>query len=84
MNKIWMDDAWEDYFYWQSIDKKILKKINDLLKDICRNPFSGIGKPEQLKFDLSDKWSRHINGEHRLVYSVDDTSIFIYQCRYHY
>ena len=77
-------NAWEDYVYWQSIDKRALKKINELLKDIQRNPFSGIGKPEALKFDLAGYWSRRIDQEHRLVYQVKEHSILIYACRYHY
>lgn len=64
--------AWEDYVYWQKIDKKILKKINHLIKDIQRTPFEGIGKPEPLKHELSGFWSRRINSEHRLVYRVTD------------
>ncbi len=78
------ENAWEDYVYWQNIDKRALKKINELLKDIQRNPFSGIGKPEALKFDLAGYWSRRIDQEHRLVYQVKERSILIYACRYHY
>ena len=77
-------NAWEDYTSWQTDDKKILKKINKLIKDIRRNPFSGIGKPEPLKFDLSGLWSRRIDREHRLVYKIKDKEILIYSCRYHY
>ncbi len=77
-------NAWEDYVYWQSIDKKIVKKINRLIKDIQRNPFDGIGKPEILKYDLSGYWSRRINHEHRLVYQVIENEILIYSCRFHY
>ena len=77
-------NAWEDNCYWQSIDKKIVKKINDLIKDIQRNPFDGIGKPEALKYDLTGYWSRRIDHEHRLVYQVVKTDLFIYSCRYHY
>ena len=76
--------AWEDYTYWQKTDKKILKKINQLIKEIKRDPFDGIGKPEPLKFDLSGFWSRRIDREHRIVYQVNDKEILIYSCRYHY
>jgi len=78
------ENAWEDYLYWQSIDRKILKKINSLLKDIQRNPFEGIGKPESLKYDLAGYWSRRISQEHRLVYKIDNQNIVIIACRYHY
>jgi toxin YoeB len=76
--------AWEDYVSWQSEDKKMLKKINELIKDIQRNPFIGIGKPEPLKFDLSGYWSRRIDREHRLVYQVINNDLLIYSCRFHY
>jgi len=78
------DDGWEDYLYWQQQDKKILKRINELLKDISRQPFEGIGKPEPLKYTLSGYWSRRINDEHRLVYTVKNKQIIVIQCRYHY
>ena len=77
-------NAWEDYCYWQSIDKKIVKKINDLIKDIQRNSFDGIGKPEALKYDLTGYWSRRIDHEHRLVYQVIKTDLLIYSCLYQY
>ena len=77
-------NSWEEYISWQSEDKKIVKKINELLKDIRRTPNIGIGKPEPLKFDLSGYWSRRIDKEHRLVYQVIDQEIFVYGCRYHY
>ena len=77
-------NAWEDYVYWQSEDRKTLKKINALIKDIDRTPYEGIGKPEPLKFDLAGYWSRRIDLEHRLVYQVDDSEIKIYACRFHY
>jgi toxin YoeB len=80
----WTDLAWEDYLFWLKHDKKILNKINILIKDIQRNPYQGIGKPEPLKFDLSGKWSRKINNEHRLVYEVKNSETIIFQCRYHY
>ena len=76
--------AWEDYIYWQKTDKKILKKINQLIKEIKRDPFDGIGKPEPLKFDLAGFWSRRIDREHRIVYQANDKEILIYSCRYHY
>jgi toxin YoeB len=76
--------AWEDYIYWQSIDKKVVKKINRLIKDIQRNPFDGFGKPEALKYDLTGYWSRRIDHEHRLVYQVVDKEILVYSCRFHY
>jgi len=78
------DDAWDDYLYWQQQDKKILKKINRLIKEIERNPFEGIGEPEPLKYNWSSYWSRRITIEHRLVYKVLDEQILIAQCRYHY
>lgn len=80
----WTPLAWNDYLYWQSYDKKILKKINELIKDIKRSPLSGIGKPEPLRFELSGKWSRRINDEHRLVYELKNDEIIILQCRLHY
>jgi toxin YoeB len=76
--------AWEDYIYWQSVDKKILRKINELIRDVIRNPYEGIGKPEPLKFDFSGYWSRRIDGEHRLVYALRDNTVIIYSCRFHY
>jgi toxin-antitoxin system, toxin component, Txe/YoeB family len=77
-------NAWEDYLYWQKTDKAMLKRINTLIKEIQREPFAGIGKPEPLKHSLSGYWSRRINDEHRLVYKVLDDQIFIAQLRYHY
>ncbi len=76
--------AWEDYLYWQMRDKKTLKKINRLIKDILRDPIHGIGKPEPLKGDLSGLWSRRIDDSNRLVYRVTDDTIEIVQCRTHY
>ena len=78
------DDAWDDYLYWQQNDKKILKKINRLIKEIKRNPLEGIGEPEPLKYNWSGYWSRRITIEHRLVYKVTDDALLIAQCRYHY
>ena len=80
----WDFDAWEDYLYWQTQDKKMLKKINQLIKDISRNPFEGIGKPEPLKGNLTGFWSRHIDGGHRLVYEVEDNKVLIFSCKGHY
>ncbi len=76
--------AWQDYLYWQETDKQILKRINLLIKDIQRNPFTGIGKPEPLKHQFSSFWSRRINDEHRLVYTLIEAELIIVQCRYHY
>ena len=78
------ESAWEDYLYWQKTDKKLLNKINELIKAIIRTPYEGIGKPEPLKHGLAGYWSRRINDEHRLVYKVQDDSLLIAQCRYHY
>jgi len=76
--------AWNDYLYWQKTNKKILKRINLLIKDVQRSPFDGIGKPEPLKHALCSYWSRRINGEHRFVYKVSGDSMLIAQLRYHY
>jgi toxin YoeB len=76
--------AWEDYQYWQKEDRMILKKINQLIRDIQRNPFDGIGKPEALKNNLSGFWSRRITDEHRIVYCIHDDGLIIAQCRGHY
>ena len=84
MKLIFSEKAWDDYLYWQTTDKKILKRINLLIKDIKRSPCEGIGKPEPLKHGLSGYWSRRINDEHRLVYKVQDKSLLIAQLRYHY
>lgn len=80
----WAGNAWEDYLYWQRTDKKILNRINTLIKDVRRQPFSGLGDPEPLKHNWSGYWSRRINREHRLVYKINDNAIIIVQCRYHY
>ena len=80
----WAETAWEDYLYWQAVDKKILKRINTLVKDIQRQPFTGIGDPEPLKHNWSGYWSRRIDRTHRLVYKVADDTIIVVQCRYHY
>ncbi len=80
----WDHEAWEDYLYWQATDKKNLKRINQLIKDISRDPFGGIGKPEPMKGSLSGFWSRRIDKEHRLVYLIDKGDILIISCRGHY
>jgi len=77
-------NSWEDYVSWQKEDKIILKRINQLIKDIQRTPFQGMGNPEPLKYDLSGFWSRRIDREHRLIYQVFDQEILIYSCKYHY
>ena len=84
MNKAWQDDAWEDYLYWQKQDKKTLKKINQLLKDIDRNGYEGVGKPEPLVGDLSGYWSRRIDEKNRIVYKIENSQIIIVQCGSHY
>jgi toxin YoeB len=84
MKLIFSESAWEDYLYWQKTDKKILSRINRLVKEIRREPFNGVGKPEPLKHGLSGYWSRRINEEHRIVYSVTDDALRIAQLRYHY
>lgn len=81
---VWIEEGWEDYLYWQQVDKKTLRKINELIKAIQRTPFEGIGKPEALKENLSGWWSRRINLEDRLVYKVEHDRIVILQCRKHY
>lgn len=80
----WAETAWEDYLYWQATDKKTLKRINLLITDIERNPFSGLGDPEPLRHNWTGYWSRRIDREHRIVYKSTDDTIFIAQCRYHY
>jgi toxin YoeB len=84
MKYIFVEESWEDYIYWQNTDKKMVKRINDLLKDISRHPFTGIGNPEPLKFKYKGFWSRRIDGEHRLVYQVRDNELQIAKCRFHY
>jgi toxin YoeB len=84
MKFIFVDESWEDYLYWQKTDKKKLKRINDLIKDISRHPFEGIGNPEPLKYKYAGFWSRKIDNEHRLIYHVKDDEIFIAKCRFHY
>ncbi|MFK5984368.1 MAG: Txe/YoeB family addiction module toxin [Pseudomonadota bacterium] len=80
----WADNAWDDYLYWQQTDKKILKRINMLIKEIKRQPFDGIADPEPLKHSWMGYWSRRINREHRLVYKAKGECLTIAQCRYHY
>lgn len=80
----WTDEAWGSYLYWQTQDKKTLKRINRLIQDTHRSPFDGIGKPEALKENLTGFWSRRIDDTHRLVYAVDDKYITVISCRYHY
>ncbi len=80
----WTDEAWGDYLYWQTQDRKTLKRINKLINDVKRSPFEGIGKPEPLKENLSGFWSRRIDDTNRLVYAVDDKAITIISCRYHF
>ncbi|MBX3698145.1 MAG: Txe/YoeB family addiction module toxin [Dokdonella sp.] len=84
MKLLFSEQAWEDYLYWQKTDRKLLQRINTLIKDISRSPFEGIGKPEPLKNALSGFWSRRINDEHRIVYKIADDSMLIAQLRYHY
>lgn len=84
MQKAWTDEAWEEYLYWQGQDKKTLKRINSILKDINRSPFSGIGKPESLKHELQGYWSRRIDEANRIVYKVENEQIVIVQCGAHY
>ena len=80
----WTDESWTDYVYWQSQDKKTLKRINKLINDTKRSPFEGIGKPEPLKENLSGFWSRRVDETNRLVYAVSDSYLTIISCRYHY
>lgn len=84
MIKIWQDDAWNDYLYWQSQDKKTLKRINQILKDIDRNGYFGIGKPEPLSGNLTGFWSRRIDDKNRIVYRIHNNKIEIAQCGSHY
>ncbi|CAI08004.1 Txe/YoeB family addiction module toxin [Aromatoleum aromaticum] len=84
MRIIFHPQAWDDYLYWQQTDKQILKRVNALIRDIQRDPFDGIGKPEPLKFNLTAYWSRRIDDEHRIVYKVLDDEVIIAQARGHY
>lgn len=84
MRYVFSSSAWEDYLYWQKMDRAIVKRINRLIREIAREPFRGPGKPEPLKHGLSGYWSRRINDEHRIVYKVADDQLYIAQLRYHY
>ncbi len=84
MNLFFTEESWEDYLHWQQTDKRVLKKINQLISAIKRDPFDGIGKPEPLKYHLEGCWSRRITDEHRLVYEAIDDTVKIIGCRYHY
>ena len=84
MKLIFAEPAWQDYLYWQTQDKQMLKRINQLIQEIMREPFAGIGKPEPLKHALSGYWSRRINDEHRIVYKLENDALLIAQLRYHY
>jgi len=84
MKLTWSTKSWEDYLYWQKVDKKIVKRINELIKSCIRTSYEGIGKPEALKGDLQGYWSRRITSEHRLVYKYQSEQLLIAACRYHY
>ena len=84
MKLIFAEQAWEDYLYWQQQDKRMVKRINELIEDATREPFAGIGKPEPLKHALAGFWSRRITDEHRMVYQVEKDALLIAQLRYHY
>ena len=84
MRLVFTTRSWDDYLYWQKNDKRMVRRINDLIKDIQREPFEGIGKPEPLKYQLQGLWSRRIDAEHRLVYEVAEDELRMIACRYHY
>jgi toxin YoeB len=84
MKYIFVDESWEDYQYWLKTDKKILARINDLIKDISRTTYTGIGKPEPLKYKYKGFWSRRITDEHRLIYQIKGDELLIVKCRFHY
>ncbi len=84
MTKIWSDEAWDDYMYWHTQDKKTVNRINRLIKSIDRNAFDGIGKPEPLKYDYQGFWSVRIDETNRLVYRIENGELYIVSCRYHY
>ena len=84
MKYVFVDESWDDYLYWQQTDKRMLKRINLLIKDIARDPFEGIGKPEPLKHKYQGFLSRRIDTEHRLIYRMQDDVLFIAKCRFHY
>lgn len=81
---VWTPNGWDDYLYWQQNDGAMLSKVNDLIKDVRRNPFTGLGKPEPLKYELKGFWSRRITQEHRLIYKVEKGQLQIIGCRHHY
>ncbi len=84
MTKIWSDEAWDDYMYWHTQDKKTVNRINRLIKSIDRNAFDGIGKPEPLKYNYQGFWSVRIDETNRLVYRIENGELYIVSCRYHY
>ena len=84
MRLVFSQNAWQDYLFWQETDKKMLRRINDLIRDIERNGYQGIGKPEPLRYDLAGYWSRRINSEHRIVYKIEGDAVLLAQLRYHY
>jgi toxin YoeB len=84
VNLVFSDDAWEEYLYWQQTDSQMLKRIHQLIKEIMRDPYRGIGKPEPLKHALQDYWSRRISGEHRVIYRISGNELRIAQLRHHY
>jgi toxin YoeB len=84
MHVVFHPNAWDDYLHWQQQDRGMLRKINNLIREIERDPYSGIGKPEALRFDLTGYWSRRIDQEHRLVYRMDGEDLHVLACRYHY
>ncbi|MBC7650124.1 MAG: Txe/YoeB family addiction module toxin [Deinococcales bacterium] len=84
MELVWQTNAWDDYLYWQEQERKILFRINELIKDTLRSPFKGIGKPEPLKGNYAGCWSRRITDEHRLIYKLKDGRLHLLQCRFHY
>ena len=84
MKYTFVEESWEDYLYWQKNNKPLVKKINSLIKDISRNPFTGLGKPEPLRHKYKGLWSRRYDAEHRLIYAIKENEIFIVKCRFHY
>ena len=84
MKLVFAEQAWEDYLYWQQHDKRMVKRINELIENTTREPFAGIGKPEPLKHALAGYWSRRITDEHRMVYKAERDALLIAQLRYHY
>jgi len=84
MTILFSSQAWDDYLYWQQTDRKTLKRVNDLIREIVQSPFAGVGKPEPLRHALAGYWSRRIDDEHRLVYKSDGDAVIIAQARYHY